>query len=196
MSLNIIPVKLRTRYLFEEQGHACAILANDFPNEFKDICDCLDAFVLKKSEIMVGGGGRSLISKALDDFLRGRGWMEKAFGIETKIDGKPIPTQTHKIDDFKNDVGIEVEWNNKTEFYDRDLNNFRLLHDLRVLSVGVIITRLSELQDLFDELGIGGKYGASTTHWDKLMPKVIEGRAGGCPLLLIGISRRCYDARL
>jgi hypothetical protein len=48
------------------------------------------------------------------------------------------------------------------EFYDRDLNNFRLLRGLRVLSVGVIITRLSELQAVFDRLGKGSAYGAST----------------------------------
>ena len=87
---------------------------------------------------------------------------------------------------------MEVEWNNKTEFYDRDLNNFRLLHQLHVLSVGVIITRVSELQDVFDELGIG-KNGPSTTHWKKLIPKVNGGGAGGCPLLLVGLEVECYD---
>ena len=100
---------------------------------------------------------------------------------------------THHIDNFKDGVGVEVEWNNKTEFYDRDLNNFRLLRDLRVLDVGVLITRLSELQSLFDELGKGKSYGASTTHWDKLIPKVDGGAAGGCPLLLVGMGRACYD---
>jgi hypothetical protein len=93
-------------------------------------------------------------------------------------------------------VGVEVEWNNKTEFYDRDLNNFRLLHQLRVLSVGVIITRMSELQDLFDDLGIGQKYGNSTTHWNKLIPKIDGGGAGGCPVLAIGITNRCYTANM
>jgi len=33
------------------------------------------------------------------------------------------------VDCFKNRVAIEVEWNNKDPFYDRDLNNFRLLYD-------------------------------------------------------------------
>ena len=37
--------------------------------------------------------------------------------------------------------------------FDRDLNNFRLLHQLEVLSVGVIITGLWELQDEFKQLG-------------------------------------------
>jgi len=96
-------------------------------------------------------------------------------------------------DNFKNEIGIEVEWNNKTEFFDRDLNNFRLLKDLRVLSVGVIITRVSELQEEFNRLDKGSSYGASTTHWNKLIPKVDGGGAGGCPLLLVGIGFDCYD---
>jgi hypothetical protein len=36
-------------------------------------------------------------------------------------------------------VALEVEWNNKDPFYDRDLNNFRLLFDLQVIDVGVIM---------------------------------------------------------
>src|ERR1700730_2039842 len=41
----------------------------------------------------------------------------------------------------------------KTPFYDRDLNNFRLLFDLRVIEVGVIVTRASNLQAIFKSLG-------------------------------------------
>ena len=63
---------------------------------------------------------------------------------------------------------------------DRDLNNFRLLKELRVLAVGVIVTRMSELQELFDNLGKGPSHGQSTTHWKKLIPKVDGGGAGGC----------------
>jgi len=130
----------------------------------------------------------------LDDYLLARGWAAKHFDIAIDVDGEEIKTPTHEIDNFKNRVGVEVEWNNKTEFYDRDLNNFRLLHELRVLSVGVIITRVSELQELFKGIGIGKKYGASTTHWDKLLPKIDGGGSGGCPILAIGITADCYDA--
>jgi hypothetical protein len=73
------------------------------------------------------------------------------------------------------------------------LNNFRLLHQLSVLSVGVIITRLTELQEIFNDLGRGASFGASTTHWAKLIPRVNGGGAGGCPLLLVGIGKSCYD---
>lgn len=191
--LDLIPRRIRKKYRFEEREHACAILAGDFRGEWKDLLDCLDAFILKRSYIVAGGGGRSLIPQTLDGFLKKRGWAEKKFDIRIVVDEKPYPSPTHKIDNFKNRVGIEVEWNNKTEFYDRDLNNFRLLHQLHVLSVGVIITRETEFQATFDRLGIGKKYGPSTTHWDKLIPKVNGGGAGGCPLLLAGMGGGCYD---
>lgn len=196
MSVELIPAKLRARFRFEERNHATAVLAADFPNEFADIVACLSAFTLKRSDITVGGGGRSAIPIAIDSFLVARDWAEKKFNIEITVDGNPIPIPTHKIDNFKNRVGVEVEWNNKTEFFDRDLNNFRLLNGLNVLSVGVIITRVSELQTLFDDLGIGKKYGPSTTHWNKLIPKIDGGGAGQCPIFMVGIGTECYDETL
>lgn len=129
----------------------------------------------------------------------GLGWTEKIFDIEISVDDIPVPIPTHKIDNYKQipseprGVGVEVEWNNKDPFYDRDLNNFRLLRNLGVLSVGVIITRCTELQKLFDQLNKGTSYDNSTTHWNKLMPRVDGGGAGGCPLLLISLGMNCYD---
>jgi hypothetical protein len=157
---------------------------------------CLREFHLKKSAIIIGGGGRSQIPQQLDGYLNARGWKEHQFDIGIRVDGAEIEVPTHRIDNFKMGVGIEVEWNNKTEFYDRDLNNFRLLHQLRVMSVGVIITRVSELQAIFDDLGIGTKYGNSTTHWNKLLPKIDGGGAGGCPVFVAGIAPECYDANM
>ncbi len=197
MSLDqFVPPDVLARFRFKEWNHATAILAGDFPTEWADLLGCLRSFTLKKSHIVVGGGGRSQIPIALDGFLAGRGWTEKQFDIGIRIDAAEVEIPTHRIDNFKNGVGIEVEWNNKTEFYDRDLNNFRLLHQLRVMSVGVIITRTSELQDLFDKLGIGQKYGSSTTHWDRLLPKINGGGAGGCPVLAIGITNATFAADL
>lgn len=197
MSLKKIPLKLRNKYRFEERGHAASILSTDFPSQWKDILDCLDAFWLKKSAILTPGGRLSVISLEIDGFLQApeRGWTERKFDTRVVVDGVDIPNPTHKIDNYKNRVGVEIEWNNKTEFYDRDLNNFRILHQLKVLSVGVIITRLTELQSLFNKLGKGQSYGASTTHWDKLIPKVDGGGAGGCPLLLVGMGNACYDPK-
>lgn len=102
-------------------------------------------------------------------------------------------TPTHKVDCYKNRVALEVEWNNKDPFFDRDLNNFRLLFDLRAISVGVIITRCDHLQTIFNGLGRGSSYGASTTHMSKLLPRIEGGSGGGCPLLVFGISSSVYD---
>ena len=140
---SIVPENLRKRYRFDERGHATAILESDFSQEFAEILGTLGAFHLTERDILTPGGGRSPIPIAIDGFLAKKGWRAKSFDIKITVDGNPISIPTHKIDNFKNRVGVEMEWNNKTEFYDRDLNNFRLLNVLNVLSVGVIVTRLS-----------------------------------------------------
>jgi hypothetical protein len=67
-----------------------------------------------------------------------------------------------------------------------------LLFELRAISVGVIITRCDELQTIFDGLGRGHSYGASTTHMSKLLPRIQGGAGGGCPLLVFGITSKLY----
>lgn len=196
MGLKLIPGNLREKFAIEEREHAVAILKYDFPNEWKDVIDLLDHFWLTKTLITAKGKNKSGISIAIDKFLEARGWAERGFDTKIVVDQVETPSPTHKIDNFRNGVGVEVEWNNKDPFYDRDLNNFRLLRQLRVLSVGVIITRMTELQKVFKEAGQKTAKGAATTHWDKLIPKVDGGGAGGCPLLLIGMGLACYRADL
>jgi hypothetical protein len=87
---------------------------------------------------------------------------------------------------------LEIEWNNKDPFYDRDLNNFRLLYQLDILSVGVIVTRSTEILDIFKAVGRGKSSGSSTTHIAKLLPKIEGGGAGGCPVLVLGITKKLY----
>jgi len=108
------------------------------------------------------------------------------------VDDHTMDTPTHKIDCFRNRVALEIEWNNKDPFYDRDLNNFRLLFDLRAISVGIIITRCDNLQEIFNDIGRGQSYGASTTHMGKLLPRIEGGSGGGCPLVVFGISKSLY----
>jgi hypothetical protein len=198
MVLELIPQKISARFHVEERRHAIAILATDHRQEFEDILNCLDQFELLRSEIEVGGGRKSKIASRFDKFLEARGWQEKAIKVSRTIGDKTVDSETHKVDFCKGRIAVEVEWNNKDPFYSRDLNAFRLLHELDVISVGVIITRMDELQEIFNKLTdsdgepCGRKYGASTTHWSKLMPRVDAGGAGMCPLLLVGISKRCY----
>ncbi len=104
-----------------------------------------------------------------------------------------MDSPTHKVDCYKNKIALEIEWNNKDPFFDRDLNNFRLLFDLRAISVGIIITRCDNLQDIFNSLGRGASYGASTTHISKLLPRIEGGGGAGCPILVFGIKGALYD---
>ena len=57
---------------------------------------------------------------------------------------------------------------------------------------GVIITRSSELQAIFKRLGKGDSYGASTTHHQKLWPRLDGGGGGGCPVLTFAIKPNLY----
>lgn len=192
MSIELLPQFVVDNYEVHEWKHACAILKEDFPNEWEDILSVLSDFRLHKSWVTNPGGRKSKVSEFIDTYLYNRNWIEKEFQTQVVVDQNTMDTPTHKVDCFRNRVALEIEWNNKDPFYDRDLNNFRLLFDLRAISVGVIITRCDNLQEIFNELGRGSSYGASTTHMSKLLPRIEGGSGAGCPLLVFGISKSLY----
>ncbi|MDR3558703.1 MAG: BglII/BstYI family type II restriction endonuclease [Candidatus Pacebacteria bacterium] len=189
---HLIPEDLRQLYLIREWRNAAGVLATACPVEWKEIIEVLRAFRLLRSEVQAAGANRSPIFRGLDGAFYRLGWQEKQFKTAIKIDNEEYESPTHKVDCFKGRVALELEWNNKDPFFDRDLNNFRLLFDLRAIDVGVIITRATELQQIFNQLGKGASYGASTTHHTKLWPKVEGGGGGGCPILSFAITRALY----
>ncbi|MCB0431414.1 MAG: restriction endonuclease [Flavobacteriales bacterium] len=193
MGIEFIPKNIQEKYEIHEWKHACAILKSDFPNEWQDLLDLLNEFQLCKSWLVEGGGRKSKVSEFIDQFLYNRGWEEKQFKTSVSVDNEIMDSPTHKIDCYKNKIALEIEWNNKDPFFDRDLNNFRLLFDLRAISVGVIITRTDELQDIFNSLNRGTSYGASTTHMSKLIPRIEGGGGSGCPLLVFGLKKELYN---
>jgi hypothetical protein len=192
MGLEAIPQDVRDRYHVEERWHAGAVLSVDCSGELSDLLDCLRQFILVRSEVEKGGGSKSKITARVDKFLEARGWVERSIKVARTVGEVTTEAETHKVDFCKGRVAIEMEWNSKDSVFSRDLNTFRLLHELDVISAAVILTRMDDLQELFNSLGVGKKYGASTTHWGKLIPKLTAGGAGTCPLLLIGITRKCY----
>lgn len=193
MAIANLPQIITNVYEVHEYRHAIAILQSDFPNEYQDLINVLQSFKLKKSAILTPGGRKSPISAHLDSYLYAKGWKEHDFDTKITIDNVEKHTPTHKIDCYKNRIALDVEWNNKDPFYDRDLNNFRLLYERDAISVAIIITRCSELQTIFNTLGKGSSYGASTTHMSKLLPRIEGGAGGGCPILVFGISPNLYD---
>ncbi len=194
MTRELLPPDILDSYEVEEWKHACAILNADYPNELEDIVEVLRNFRLRRSQILAPGGGKSPPARALDGAFYERGWEERSFDTKVVVDDKEMVSPTHKVDCFKNSVAVEIEWSNKDPFFDRDLNNFRLLFELRAISVGVIITKSDELRDIFEGLGrkIWSKYGTSTTWMGKLLPRIEGGGGGGCPLLVFGIRKQVY----
>lgn len=179
-------------YEIHEWKHACAILKNDFPSEWGDLIELLENFTLKKSWIEAAGGSKSGLAIWVDKFMGERGWKEKHFSTSVVVDDNKYDSPTHKVDCYKNGVALELEWNNKDPFFDRDLNNFRLLFDLRTISVGLILTRSDELQAVFNKLDKGKSYGNSTTHMSKLLPRIEGGGGAGCPIIVIGITKKLF----
>ena len=193
MATGHFPHDILELYEVHEWKHASAILKHDFPCEWADLLALLRELRIRRSWITQGGGNKSEVSKWVDGFLRPRGWVEKQFHTAIVVDESREESPTHKVDCFKNGIAFEVEWNNKDPFFDRDLNNFRLLFDLRAISVGVILTRCDELQAVFNDLGRGSSYGNSTTHMSKLLPRIRGGGGAGCPIIVLGIRKKLYD---
>jgi hypothetical protein len=74
------------------------------------------------------------------------------FVVETRINGVARESQSHEVDHVRElpsgeRIALEIEWNNKDPFYDRDLENFQRLHANGAISVGVIITRGRSLHE-------------------------------------------------
>ena len=189
-------------YTYGVTRYADIILQQAFPTQFEDIVTVLSSFRINLGELRVGGGGRTVFVSRFDGALEARGWGKKTIEIGKTIDGKLITNvRGHEIDMFSvgseadpyPGIAVEMEWNNKDPFYDRDLLNYQALHREGALGVGVIITRGAVLQSLLERtvLHAGArtsKYGKASTHWNKLVPRVNLGGGGECPLLLIGIE--------
>lgn len=191
-TLHLVPDDIRDLYHVKEWRNATGVLQTACPKEWAEIVSVLRDFRLLRSQVQAAGKNRSPISRQIDGRFYELGWVEKKFETSIIVDEERSESPTHKVDCFKNRVALELEWNNKDPFFDRDLNNFRLLFDLRAIDVGVIVTRSSELQSIFNELGKGSSYGNSTTHHEKLWPRLDGGGGGGCPVLTFAITPKLY----
>lgn len=218
---NYIPADIRDKFEFYNYNHALEVVTQAFPVEWNEILDCLRGLSISVNDLKEAGGNETKIPKKFDDALYPLGWREiKIKGdLYVKLyprqvnqrrgrfdDGPEAPYEEHRIpgyidghniDFVKNRVAFDLEWNSKDQTFDRDLLAMRTYYDCDIISVGIIITRAKELQDLFraipDENGkpIARKYGASTTWIGKLLPRLDSRRNGGCPILAVGIKKEC-----
>ena len=137
------------------ESHAAAILEMDFPQALTDLESVLTDVTVPVSEIIGSGGGESKGTQRLRHALHNLGWNKHNFEIRKTVDGAERESISHEIDHVKEFEGafegnrviaLEIEWNNKDPFFDRDLENFKRLHAEGAISVGIIVTRGSSLQ--------------------------------------------------
>jgi hypothetical protein len=135
----------------ETRNHAISILAGDFPEEVEGLIGALLAFRVSARELIQSGGGQAASTLRLRDALNALGWRKHEFTIETIVDGVQREATSHEVDHVKHcprgTLALEIEWNNKDPFFDRDLENFQRLHAQGAISLGVLVTRGSSLQN-------------------------------------------------
>ena len=131
--------------------HADAIIYQEFSEASYELDDVISDTEISIEELVRGGGGESSITQRLRRALTAIGWKKQNFLIEKRVNNMPTQSQTHEIDhvkQFKNGIiSLEIEWNNKDPFFDRDLENFNRLHGDGAISVGIIVTRGKSLQE-------------------------------------------------
>jgi hypothetical protein len=137
-------------------SHSEAILANDFPEALGEIEAILAGFTINIEEIVRGGGGETPFTQRLRRAFADHGWTKREFRIRKLIDEVETQSTSHEVDHVKHfdkgTVALEIEWNNKDPFYDRDLDNFKRLHADGGISAGMIITRGASLHESMAEL--------------------------------------------
>jgi Restriction endonuclease BglII len=139
------------------RGHARAILGADFPQPLKELEGILLDLKIPIEEIIASGGGETKGTQRLRRALGSKGWAKTKFEITKAINKRPRESISHEVDHVKSvgedsAIALEIEWNNKDPFFDRDLENFKRLHAEGAISVGVIVTRGETLQDQMPDL--------------------------------------------
>ncbi|MGB6086294.1 MAG: BglII/BstYI family type II restriction endonuclease, partial [Parvibaculum sp.] len=139
-------------FQIEFHSHAWAILSVDFPDALLELNKALEEITIPIDEIIGSGGGEAKGTQRLRRTLTELGWNKANFEIRKTINGVERESISHEIDHVRHfangrTLALEIEWNNKDPFFDRDLENFKRLHAEGAISVGVIVTRGSALQD-------------------------------------------------
>lgn len=141
------------------ESHAKAILGVDVPTAGTELEEAPGGATIPIEEI-IAGGGEAKGTQRLRRALSAKGWCKTTFKVEKRIDDVPRESRSHEVDHvrpFGEDgrlarIALEIEWNNKDPFFDRDLENFKRLHADGAISVGIIVTRGRSLHQTMRDL--------------------------------------------
>jgi hypothetical protein len=206
-----------------ESNSAAAIMQAVCPKEWADIVQVLSAYRLDPNFWLKPGGNRGDIARQIDEQFEKKGWRETRLDLETKgilflKSGKkleelpPVYQEGYLVDNFKNRIVLDVEWNAKDGNLDRDLASYRSWYEAGVISAGMIITkdRLSLLKlarKLWsahlatlppDQQGQRMPIDLTTstvTAFDKAEMRVRRGVMGSCPVLIVGANEATWNGK-
>jgi len=207
---------VRERYSFLEVRNAAAVLKVTNPAAFEEIQDVLDGFTLRTSDFLTPGGQETQLAARLNRSFRSRGWREARVDTRVRLELRMLPfrpdgetepvvvdTETfsegYLVDNFKDRLALDVEWNAKDGNLDRDISAYRALYDAGLIDGAVMVTRTQEdlrmlARKLATDAGWDDARGkkilgtTTTTNAEKLKPRMTRGDAHGCPLLAVLIS--------
>src|SRR5947209_7417842 len=141
---------IQAGFQVQTHSHAEAILTVDFPEVAAQLEGILLGATIPIEEIVGSGGGETKGTQRLRKALHAHGWRKHNFQVQRTIDGVARESTSHEVDHIARFaagvVALEIEWNNKDPFFDRDLENYKRLHAEGAISMGGIITRGSEMQ--------------------------------------------------
>lgn len=210
----VFPPHVLERYKFAETRNAAIILNVSNPEAFLQLVDVLENFSLSADDLTTPGGQESGLAARLNWAFRSKGWREARVDTLIRLSlhltpwgGENIGTlppsisetlnQGYKVDNFRDRVALDVEWNAKDGNLDRDISAYRALYDAALIDMGVLVSRTLDLRGLAREMGLArGMTDAAarrllntttTTNDRKLLPRLARGDAGGCPVLAVFI---------
>lgn len=205
-----------------ETRMAAAIIKATNPSEFADLVTVLRGFSLTTNDLVNAGGNESKLAGRLNTAFRRLGWREARVDTRIGLDlviqpwleggergeetlSTLITNQGYKVDNVRQRIALDVEWNAKDGNLDRDIGAYRTLYEAGLIDAAVMISRTqADLRPLAQRLAqqVGGMDQAearkrlgttTTTNYDKLMPRVTRGDVGGCPFLAVFISSRTWE---
>jgi hypothetical protein len=219
----VLPREARDHWDFMESNSAAAVLQAVCPQEWADIVEVLSTYRLDPNSWLKAGGNRGDIAAQIDAAFVERGWCEARLDLETRgilyrKDGEklgdlpPVYQEGYLVDNYKNRVVLDVEWNAKDGNLDRDLASYRSWFEAGVISAGVIITkdRLSLLrlarriwadyqatlaEDLRNPRLPIDLATSTVTAFDKARMRMRRGVMGTCPVLIVAATEATWNGR-
>lgn len=133
---------------------------------------------------------------------------------EISVDVSTTYQEGYLIDALKGRLAVDIEWNAKDGNLDRDIAAYRAWYDLGLIDGAILITKEMEscrtlVNKIWDDFQSSisclepwrGKPSpvdlgtTTTTSLEKARERIKRGDGGGCPILVVGLTDRCWDGK-